>query len=108
MPEQTDIFGRTVLHITDVKQWTNRVLCLMPELSECEFAWVVATEIVKRVGIDPIRAESEDTIVLQRSAFYWIVENIPSIERYIREFKADEAKRSRGCHVTIKPSLDNF
>ena len=105
MSEQRTIFGTEEVHISNLKSLTYRLLENSPFLAECQHAHLVALQLAKNMNVGVV--STEETITMRKSTYNWIVQNIPNIERYIRDYN-EEHKSGGGpsYHVPIKSSDD--
>lgn len=105
MSEQRTIFGTEELHISNLKSLTYQLLDRTPFLAEGQHAHLVALQLAKNMNVGVV--STEETITMRKSTYNWIVQNIPNIERYIRDYN-EEHKSGGGpsYRVPIESSDD--
>lgn len=105
MSEQRTIFGTEEVHISNLKSLTYRLLDKTPFLAECQHAHLVALQLAKNMNVGVV--STEETITMKKSTYNWIVQNIPNIERYIRDYNEEHQRGGgRGYRVPIESSED--
>lgn len=81
---QSTIFGTEEYHISNLKSRTFQVLERSPFLAECQYADLVTLQLAKDLKMGA--ASSDKEIAMSKATFRWITKNIPTVERYIRDF----------------------
>lgn len=87
MTAQRTIFGTEEVHISNLKSRTFQLLEKNPFLAKGQHAHLVALQLTKNLKMGVV--SNEDTITMRKSTYNWIVQNIPTIERYIRDFNEE-------------------
>ena len=87
MAAQRTIFGTEEEYVSNLKSRTFQVLDKSPFLAECQHAHLVALQLAKNLNMGVV--SGEDSITMKKSTYHWIVQNIPTIERYIRDYNED-------------------
>lgn len=100
MSTQRTIFGTEEVRVSNLKSLTFALLDRSPFLAECQHAPLVALQLAKNMNLGIV--SSEESITMRKSTYNWIVQNIPNIERYIRDFKEERAGGG-SYHVPIEP-----
>lgn len=100
MSTQRTIFGTEEVHVPNLKSLTFALLDRSPFLAECQHAHLVALQLAKNMNLGIV--SNDESITMRKSTYNWIVQNIPNIERYIRDFKEERASGG-GYHVPIEP-----
>lgn len=105
MSMQRTIFGTEELQVPNLKSLTYQLLDRTPFLAECQHAHLVALQLAKNMNVGVV--STEEMITMRKSTYNWIVQNIPNIERYIRDYN-EEHKSGSGpsYHVPIESSDD--
>ena len=104
MSEQRTIFGTEELHISNLKSLTYQLLDRTPFLAEGQHAHLVALQLAKNMNVGVV--STEETITMRKSTYNWIVQNIPNIERYIRDYNEEHQGSGKRYHVPIESSDD--
>lgn len=105
MVEQRTIFGTEELQVSNLKSLTYQLLDRTPFLAEGQHAHLVALQLAKNMNVGVV--STEETITMRKSTYNWIVQNIPNIERYIRDYNEEQKSGGgRSYHVPIESSDD--
>ena len=104
MSEQRTIFGTDELQVSNLKSQTYQLLDRTPFLAAGQHAHLVALQLAKNMNVGLV--STEETITMRKSTYNWIVQNIPNIERYIRDYNEEHQGSGKRYHVPIEPSED--
>ncbi len=106
MSEQRTIFGTEELQVTNLKSLTYQLLDRTPFLAQGQHAHLVALQLAKNMSVGVV--STEESITMRKSTYHWIVQNIPNIERYIRDYNEEHQGSGKRYHVPIESSEDTL